>query len=364
MNVLHLIAPGPIAGAERVVLGGARALKEAGVRAHVGVLGDRRHPDLERGFVAAASKLQLGVGCVEVFRTRGRVDMSAVRRLRGALRGQAFDVLHVHGYKALAYGVLARHRGQTTVATHHGESASDSKVRAYESVAAMSYRRVDRVVAVSDAVRDLLLARGVARGRIRTIENFLTLSALPFEPPPSAPGLELLFVGRLAPEKGLDVLLDALERGEARGHLTVVGDGAERSALEQRAHRLGLDERVHFVGWQDDVTPFLRRASAVVMPSLREGLPLAAIEAAALGRPLVASAVGGIPGLVDDGRTALLVPPGDAAALAAALATLAERLETLQAAAIEASASIRERYSPERWARETVADYRAVLEAA
>jgi glycosyltransferase involved in cell wall biosynthesis len=122
-------------------------------------------------------------------------------------------------------------------------------------------------------------------------------------------------IGRLSPEKGHRVLFDALR--EKNAVLLVAGDGP--LAGELRAAARGLDAR--FLGFVDDTRPIFAAANAVAMPSLTEGLPLVALEALALGRCLVASAVGELPELLADGA-GVLVPPGDAAALSGALATV------------------------------------------
>jgi glycosyltransferase involved in cell wall biosynthesis len=132
----------------------------------------------------------------------------------------------------------------------------------------------------------------------------------------------VLAVGRLTPQKGFDVLLDAfaaLPHGSV--DLLLAGDGPERAPLLARRARLGLEDRVHFLGAVEPaaIAPLYRGARLVVCPSRWEGLPLVCLEAMASARPVVASAVDGIPDAVLDGETGRLVPPDDAAALSAAL---------------------------------------------
>ena len=143
-------------------------------------------------------------------------------------------------------------------------------------------------------------------------------------PAPEA-AAHLLFVGRLAAVKGVPVLLEALQ-GLIADHpglrLTLVGDGPERAALEARAQ--GLGHHVDFVGYrsQDEVAALLREATALVLPSFAEGLPVVLMEALAARVPVVATRIAGVGELVEDGVSGLLVPPGDAAALRDALARL------------------------------------------
>jgi len=129
----------------------------------------------------------------------------------------------------------------------------------------------------------------------------------------------LAFAGRLGPQKAVGVLLDALVH--AGVSLVIAGDGPERSALERRALELGLDTRVRFFGSvpRETVLRLFRAADASVLPSAWENFPHTVVEALAVGCPVIATAVGGVPEVVRDGENGLLVPPGDAAALAIAL---------------------------------------------
>lgn len=142
---------------------------------------------------------------------------------------------------------------------------------------------------------------------------------------PSAPKpAHLLFVGRLAAVKGVPMLLEALRdlSGDHPAlHLTLVGDGPERAALERRAREMGLTSRITFAGYrsQAEVAALLREATALVLPSFAEGVPVVLMEAMAARVPVVATRIAGVPELVEDGVSGLLVPPGDAHALRIAL---------------------------------------------
>ena len=141
---------------------------------------------------------------------------------------------------------------------------------------------------------------------------------------------ELLYAGRLTSRKGVHVLLDALARGTTRSTLHVVGDGAERSNLELRAAKLGVAARVHFHGFvtRDELVRRYESCDTLVLPSLGsvqgdvEGLGIPAIEALGFGKPVIASASGGVTDIVQDGINGLLVPPGDPEALSRAIDSL------------------------------------------
>jgi glycogen(starch) synthase len=149
---------------------------------------------------------------------------------------------------------------------------------------------------------------------------------LQFEPP------RLLCLGRLSPEKGFDVALNAFailvgEFPEAR--MLVAGNGYLRLELEQQATELGIRDRVEFPGWiaPAEVPALIDTATMVLMPSRQESLPLVALETASMARPIVATRIGGLPEVVADGETGLLVPPEDAPALANAISRLLHQRE-------------------------------------
>lgn len=363
MKVIHLIAPGSLAGAERVVLAGTAALADRGVAVEVGAFVESRRPDDGRAFLAA---LRVPSFPIEV---RGRLDLGAMAALRRKAATSRPDVLHVHGYKALFYGAAGSGR-LPVVATWHGETAYDPKVRVYEWLARGLYASpaVARVVAVGGPARDDLVARGVPARKVAVVPNPIPeLEAGDLPAPetrgPRAPGpARLLFAGRLSPEKGLDVLLHALAaRPDLDATLDVAGDGPSRPELETLARRLGLGDRVRFLGWRDGVGDLLREAEVLVLPSRREGLPLVLLEARAAGVVVVASDVGSVRDVVRGGDGARLVPPDVPSALGRALAETAKDLDRQRALAAAAAAGIRLRHAPSAWAEATLGLYRDIV---
>ncbi|HEY6865946.1 MAG TPA: glycosyltransferase [Candidatus Eisenbacteria bacterium] len=251
------------------------------------------------------------------------------------LRRSAPRLLHVHHVWPAADRYLAAIADAAGVphliVTEHivgwAHSAAQRRLKRRE------LERADVVTAVCSAVADSLAHDyGVDRARLRVLPNGADPPDLEAERPEArrlrdrfgAALLKPLWVcaARLEEQKGHAVLLDALAEVRRRDHdfvCALAGDGTLREPLARRAAELGLADHVHFLGRLDDVGPLLLAADAVILPSRWEGLPLILLEALARARPVVASAVGGVPDVVEDEVTGRLVPPGDPAALADAL---------------------------------------------
>jgi glycosyltransferase involved in cell wall biosynthesis len=167
-------------------------------------------------------------------------------------------------------------------------------------------------------------------------------------PPPNGEVLSLLAVGRLVPKKGFPVLIDAASRLLAPFFLRIVGDGPDREALERQIAAAGLEDRVRLVGprTHDDLPAEYASADIVVVPSVmdatgdRDGLPNVVLEAMSSGRPVIASDVGAVSSAVVDGRTGVLVPPGDPGALAGALEFLVDQPDYRERLGREARARV------------------------
>jgi glycosyltransferase involved in cell wall biosynthesis len=202
-------------------------------------------------------------------------------------------------------------------------------------------RRLSALIAPSRFLADVLTA-DAGRTPVVQIYNGIELpSPQPLESRPN-----VVYVGRLEAVKGVDHLVRAFAEVQAvipAARLTIVGDGNERLALQQLATELDIASNVNFAGWVGitAVEKYYREAQAVVIPSVwPENLPTVAIEAMAIGRPIVGSNTGGIPELVDDGRTGFITPVRDADAIAVALITIlsdAKRLESFAKASIAKS---------------------------
>jgi glycosyltransferase involved in cell wall biosynthesis len=242
------------------------------------------------------------------------------------------------------------------------------RVRVLRASRDLAARRAAHVFAPSEYLRGLAVSWGIPPERVSVSPNPAP------EVPPLPPrdelrrdlgmnGPTLGFAGRLMAAKALDVALDAVSRVDGVA-LVVVGDGPDRPALERRSRELGLDPRVRFLGGRprDDVLRVLHAADAALLSSRWENFPHLVVEALAVGTPVIATSVGGVPEVVHDGENGLLVPAGDAEALAAAIRRFlgdGELRARLAAAAAPSVAAL----APERLLGEIEAQLRSAVRA-
>lgn len=271
-------------------------------------------------------------------------DLRALLALVQLLRREKPDLVHVHTSKAGFLGRLAARFGglRPVVYSPHGSILagyfSPRTTRLFVWLDAMAARFTDRIVCCTSKEIGEYLAAGIGRaGQYVVIPNGLDAEvyALLAAPPAltrAALGIPsearpALCIGRLVAVKGQTFLLRAwpsVLKGEPRALLLLAGEGPDEQPLRAQAAALGLGGSVKFLGFREDIPSLLACAEALVLPSLNEGFGMVLVEAMAMGKPVVASAVGGVPELVLDGRTGLLVPPADPEALATAIRRLLE----------------------------------------
>lgn len=321
VRLAHLIESDGPGGAERMLAGLAAALQSAGTENVVIA------PAAGEGWLARELS---GTGVqVELFRLDRPISPSFARWLAEILRRHRVELAHSHEFTMAVYGAwAARRAGVPHLFTMHGSRYYAGRLRrriALRLAASLS----GSVVTVSQQLagqmrRDLW----IGASRIVTIPNGAHLtpvaqSSLRDELHLTGSDQLALAVGNLYPVKGHAYLLEALALLATRFpqlHVAIAGRGELEESLRARARALRISHRFHLLGLRADIGNVLAGADVFALPSLSEGVPLALLEAMLAGRPIAASAVGDVPTVLDAGRTGVLVPPGDATALADALA--------------------------------------------
>ena len=255
---------------------------------------------------------------------------SAVRRLREVIEAERPVLLHVNDIWWVPQTLHAARGLEIPVVAHVRQEIEPSKARRYE------LDRLDLVLPVSQKIRQSLETGGVLPERMRVLYSGVDLSLVPgqddgrevrrrFGIPAGA--LVLGTVANLFARKGYDVMLRALPailKSSPHVHYLIIGggDAGYETRLRALVRKLGLTSHVHFAGFQPSVYPHLAALDIYVHPALMEGFGIAVLEAMAMRKPVVTTAIGGLPEIVLDGETGVLVPPGDSDALARAVSLL------------------------------------------
>lgn len=328
LQVLHLRDTEEIGGPGKTILETHRAIDRARFSLHLGVFltgGERG----DTPFVNAARQCGLPV---HLIRGATRYDPGMVLEVVRLVRQHQIDVLHAHESKSDIIAYLAsRVRRIPLTTTLHGWIVNSRKQRVLTALDKRVVSGFDRVIAVSSEIRREALAHGVAPHRICVVHNAIALDR--YQPTGRRGFLDdwigralkrpvITTLGRLSPEKGHADFLHALAKVASVGtrlSAVLLGDGPERSRLMRLASELGLEGCVHLPGHTEQPARALEDSDLMVLPSHREGLPNAALEALAMQVPVLATAVGGTPEVIVDGETGRLVPPRSPALLAAGI---------------------------------------------
>jgi glycosyltransferase involved in cell wall biosynthesis len=366
-KVLHIISSGGMYGAEAVILNLSRTLNEGPHRSMLGVFSNLSQPNLQLYEIAAKQGIE-----AHTISCQGQIDRTVPAAIRALVHQTGATVVHAHGYKADIYVYLAMRGSQTPiVSTCHTWYDNDVTVRIYGALDRFVLRSYTGVVAVSGEVKQRLLGSGVHEDRIHLIRNGIDLrpfaashSSLRDRPEADGP-LKIGLVGRLAPEKGVDIFLRAAAGVLVEMPLTqfvVVGDGPDRAKLQSLIDELGIGKNASLSGRNEDMPSFYASLDLLVSSSRQEGLPIALLEGMASGLPLIATAVGAVPTVVQDGRTGLLVPPENPQELTAAIIKLLREPATRSSYGAAARALIKQEYSAERMTAEYLQLYQQAMQ--
>jgi glycosyltransferase involved in cell wall biosynthesis len=363
VRIAHVLSSLHLGGQERVALDLATFQRAAGAEVTALSLAPRPEGPLGADFRSA------GV-TVETFEKHAGVDLALVLRLGVWMRGR-FDLIHTHNPGALLYGAPAAALARIAcVHTKHGANPRGGRRLVANRMAA---RLVDAFVAVSPETADVARQRSeVDESKLCVIANGIDLERFVRDPAArdatrAALGIDrdawvVGTVGRLAVEKNQGLLLRAIAPLlEPNGHLLVVGDGPLAGSLAALARELRIERRVHLLGARSDVPALLNAVDVFALSSVTEGLPLVIPEAMAIGIPVVSTAVGGIPTVIEDGKTGFLVPTGDEAALRARLADLQRDPELGRACGARGRSAALVRYSADRMRRDYQDLYERIL---
>jgi glycosyltransferase involved in cell wall biosynthesis len=363
-RVLHVINGEHYSGAERVQDLLALDLPGLGFEVSFACLKPGRFTQMRQARQAPVVELQM----------QSRLDLRPVFRLARLIRRDRYALVHTHTPRAALVGRLAAALAGVPLVHHlHSPTASDStrgrQDRFNAWVERLSLTGVSGVIAVSHSLADYARAQGIASARISVVANGVPPRGPLVDRAPPRATWTLGTVALFRPRKGLEVLLDALALLRSQGldvNLRAVGD-FETADYEQKIKaqvaRLGIGERVHWVGFTQDVPAELARMDLFVLPSLfGEGLPMVILEAMATGVPIVGTRVEGVPEAIRDGQDGLIARPNDPEDLARVIARYVSGQADWSQIRANAHRRQAERFSDRSMAKGVAEVYRQVLE--
>jgi glycosyltransferase involved in cell wall biosynthesis len=377
IRVLTLIESNTVTGPARILIEFARsaALPKPGYPAVQVALVTYHRGSGENRLEVAAREAGLEVFTIP---ERGRFDATVLVGLRQIVDRYRPDILESRNVKShFLIRLLGFYKRYPWVAWNHGYTATDRMDRAYNQLDRWSLLAPFRLVTVCGPFAERLVAQGVSRDKITVLHNFVK----PFKRPSvvevrrarASLGLTdteavILAAGRLSLEKGhADLVAATAQLARMSGlppfRVVIVGDGPERDALAQQAAALGISNRVVLAGFQRDMAPYFAMASLLALPSLSEGSPNVVLEAMAASLPIAATRVGGVPEILVNRETGLLVPASDPEALAGAIRELLTDRELSQRLGETAFNHVQTTYTLESYQCKLVSFYQNVLQA-
>lgn len=303
---------------------------------------------------------------------RAEMDLHAAWRLSRVLKLLGPDVVHAHDPHGVAMAALALSMSTQPKRPRLIASRRVDFHLARNAFSRWKYRQVDLFIAASEAIRDLLIRDGVAKARVVTVHEGIDLAKVEAAPPADL-HQELWLphdaplvgnVAALVPHKGQRYLVDAARevlRRQPDARFIIAGEGELREALTNQIRQHHLEKHVMLTGFRPDVLSVLKAFDLFVMSSITEGLGTSVLDAMACGKAVVGTSAGGIPEVVVDGETGLIVPPRDPAAMADAIVRLLEDPALRARMGAAGLARVRSDFSAERMAQQTAQTYERLL---
>ena len=370
--VLHVrVVTGNGGGPEKTILNSPRFLTRLGYLSKLAYL----HPPGDPGIEGLQKRGQALDAEVISVPDRGPLDLGVIRRLARICRQECVEIWHAHDYKSNLLGLAIQPLWPCRlVTTLHGWGVLTGRMPLYNRLDKWSLKYYRAAICVSDDLRDECLRWRVRPERCHVVHNAIDTDDYCRRRPrgeakrelgaPSE-GFLLGAVGRLSPEKGFDILIRAVAKLRQAGrdlHLWIAGDGPARGDLERLIDELGCRDFARLLGHVPDPKLLYEAMDAYVLSSLREGLPNVVLEAMALDAPVVATRVAGVPMLVEDGASGLVVEPGSIDALADGITRLSTDRPLADRLAQAARERVEERFSFARRMEKIVRIYDDVLQ--
>lgn len=356
LNVLQFICSTGFYGAERWILALCKNTSNTDCIYSLAVTDEPETKDLE--LVKQFSK---DCGNTVALPMKNKFDFAVVSKLAQHIIDNKIDVIHTHGYKSDIIGILAAKKAKIpVVVTPHGfENADDFKLRLFINLGNFMMKFATKVVPLSPALMDDCKKLGVKSAKLEYIQNGVDLSEVEYardnEPAAEKNKFRVGFIGQMISRKNILDLLDVFAQVHKKYkdvELVMLGDGDERSKLEEYANTLACKSDIHFLGYRNDRLAYLKSFDIFAMTSTLEGIPRCLMEACAMGIPVVSYDIDGVDQLITHNETGLLAPLYDKDALIELFSEVYENKEKALTLGDNANKYVNEHYSGSRMAKE------------
>ena len=354
LKVLHLISSRGLYGAERIIINLTAATDRRRFIPCMALLQAANSPNSE--FVEAVRRKQASI---HIISCRKWIDLEAMKQIRRLIRQECIDIVHCHEMKGRLYGLLATIGTKARIiTTNHNWIGSSFIVTCFESLDAFYIRFFPKIIAVSPEVHELMSRYQIPDKRIEVVINGIDMNEFrknkaqghmirkEFDIDRNSKLIGTF--GRISPEKGQKYFVDAAVRvlkAFPEAQFLVVGDGFNEKEIKEYTARLGIANRLIFAGFRKDISKFYSALDLFVLPSIREGTPMVLLEAMSAGVPVVATQVGGVGHIIQNGENGLLVSPANSIELGAAIVRLLRNPTEANKLAKNALCTISEKYS-------------------
>lgn len=373
--VMHLSASIQMGGAERVILQLANSLKNSAFNLIVtSFVQDWKS---NNNFIEALKAQGINTRTITMSKKYPTGWWNPIRNffdLCHLIKAEKIQILHTHGYRSNIIGLLASILLRVPIVTTvHGWTNHTNNVKLYEYLDRFFLRFFDKIIAVSDSIKNTLLNSRISIHKIEKIYN--TINCKEVNDGVSVDEIRKRFhlspndklvgtIGRLSKEKGVHYLLKAGSEIIAtypNVKILIIGNGPERQNLEILAKQLRISENVIFCGFQKNVTEFYHLIDIVVLPSITEGLPIVLLEALTYSKPVVATRVGGIPEVITNGKTGILVEPQNPSRLAEGIIRILRNSDETNRMVSEGRKLVEEHFNSKDWGKKIEKVYQEIL---